>query len=221
MQIETLISFLIATALVTSIPGPNILLIVNDSIQYGFKNGLFAVFGVTIGMIPLFSLSLAGVSTLLVKWSWLFDMVKILGVIYLIYLGFAMIISAFKFHVPPASAESFHLKTPHHSQGPSKLHFFIRGVLICITNPKGLLFAGAFFPQFLDKASPLIPQVLILCSGCLIVATIIGSAYAFFAGTAGTLFQSKRFTKISSLLSGFILVLFGISLFFTDSQMLI
>ncbi len=96
MQTDTLISFLLATALVTLIPGPNILLIVNDSIQHGIKNGLYAVIGVTIGMIPLFSLSLAGVSTLLVKWTWLFDLIKISGVIYLVYLGYAMIMSAFK-----------------------------------------------------------------------------------------------------------------------------
>ncbi len=248
MQADTLISFLIATAVVTLIPGPNILLIVNDSIQHGIKNGLYAVIGVTIGMIPLFSLSLAGVSTLLIKWTWLFDLVKIVGVVYLVYLGFAMILAAFQSKVPTGlntsgpntmgsnstdMENSASHKTPSDStilpdlkiasnfKIPSRTRFFFRGVLICITNPKGLLFAGAFFPQFLNKTSPLIPQVLILCGGCLVVATIIGASYAIFAGTASTLFQSERFTRVSSLVSGSMLVLFGVSLFFTNSQALI
>ncbi len=102
-----------------------------------------------------------------------------------------------------------------------RTRFFFRGVLICITNPKGLLFAGAFFPQFLNKTSPLMPQVLILCGGCLIVATIIGASYAVFAGIASTLFQSERFTKTSSLISGSMLIIFGVSLFFTNNQALI
>nr|NJM02647.1 LysE family transporter [Desulfobacula sp.] len=86
-----------------------------------------------------------------------------------------------------------------------------------MTNPKGILFAGAFFPQFLDKASPLIFQGLILCSGCLAVATAIGAGYAVFAGTADGLFQSEKFRKYSSCLSGLVLIFFGIGLLFTGS----
>src|SRR3989339_1401805 len=96
MQMETLIRFLIATAVVTVIPGPNILLITHDSIRYGVRNGLRTVAGVSTGMIPLFLLSLAGVSTLLITWTWLFDTVRFAGMLYLVYLGITTLVSGFK-----------------------------------------------------------------------------------------------------------------------------
>jgi len=209
MQMETLIRFLIATAVVTVIPGPNILLITHDSIRHGVRNGLRTVAGVSAGMIPLFLLSLAGASTLLINRAWLFDLARLAGMLYLVYLGVTILVSGFKEQgrAMPGS-------------GPEN-RFFLKGVLICVTNPKGILFAGAFFPQFLDKASPLVPQGLILCSGCLAVATAIGAGYAIFAGTADSLFQSEKFRKYSSRLSGLVLIFFGIGLLFTGSLELI
>nr|NJM02646.1 LysE family translocator [Desulfobacula sp.] len=96
MQMETLIRFLIATAVVTVIPGPNILLITHDSIRHGVRNGLRTVAGVSAGMIPLFLLSLAGASTLLIKRPWLFDLARLAGMLYLVYLGVTILVSGFK-----------------------------------------------------------------------------------------------------------------------------
>jgi threonine/homoserine/homoserine lactone efflux protein len=170
---------------------------------------LRTVAGVSAGLIPLFLLSLAGASTLLISRTWLFDLARLAGMLYLVYLGVTILVSGFKDQgrVTPG-------------RRPEK-RFFLKGVLICVTNPKGILFAGAFFPQFLDKASPLIPQGLILCSGCLAVATAIGAGYAVFAGTADSLFQSEKFRKYSSRLSGLVLIFFGIGLLFTGSLELI
>lgn len=209
MQTDTLIRFLIATAVVTVIPGPNILLITHDSIRSGVRNGLMTALGVTIGMIPLFVMSLAGVSTLLKQSPWLFDAIRVIGLAYLLYLGGGMIVSAVR-----SGGSGGGPGTPAAAPAFSANRFMMRGILVCITNPKGLFFAGAFFPQFLDPVRPLLPQVLILCSGCLAVATLIGGGYAVFAGTADTLFQSRRFERHSAWLSGTVLILFGISFLF-------
>ena len=203
MSIEALIRFLIATAIITVIPGPNILLITTDSIRYGFKKSIGTVIGVSAGMIPLFSLSLAGISTLLIQSPWLFDILKLVGVSYLLYLGITQVFDSFK--TGTSSPTAIHLKN----------NFFTRGFLISATNPKGLFFAGAFFPQFLNKDAPLMPQVFILCGGCLLIASLIGLLYAVFAYTASDLFKSEKFQKKTALLSGLILILFGAGLFFT------
>lgn len=204
MNSDTLIRFLFATAIIVIIPGPNIMLITNDSIRHGFKKSIHTVAGINAGMILLFSLSLAGISTLLIRFSWLFDFIKLAGVLYLLYLGITQIFDS--------------LKNTTHSLGvlPLKHKFFIKGFLISVTNPKGLFFAGAFFPQFLDKDAGMIPQVVILCSGCLFVASLIGVLYAFFAKTANDLFKSEKFQKRASFVSGIILILFGAGLFFTS-----
>ncbi len=204
MSIETLIRFLVATAIITVIPGPNILLITTDSIRYGLKKSIGTVLGVSAGMIPLFSLSLTGISALLIRYPWLFDMLKLVGGIYLFYLGAGQIFDSTKTRVNPLAV--IHLKH----------NFFAKGFLMSATNPKGIFFAGAFFPQFLDKNASMVPQVLILCGGCLLVASLIGLFYAVFAKTADDLFKSEKFQKRTSLFSGLILIFFGLGLFFTD-----
>jgi len=204
MNTETLIRFLLATTIITMIPGPNIILITNDSIRHGFKKSLLTVTGVNAGMILLFSLSLAGVSTLLIRFSWLFDTMKFVGATYLLYLGISQILIALKPVTSPYPVLQL------------KNNFFIKGFLISATNPKGLFFAGAFFPQFLTQDTPLAPQVLILCGGCLLVASLIGAMYAFFAKAARDLFQSEKFQKRTALITGVTLILFGVGLFFTN-----
>lgn len=204
MSIEVLIHFLIATAIVTVIPGPNILLITTDSIRYGVKKSMMTVMGVSAGMIPLFALSLAGISTLLIQSPWLFDVLKLAGVIYLLYLGITQVLDTFKTGKAPQS------------EIQSKNNFFARGFLISATNPKGLFFASAFFPQFLSKETPMIPQVLMLCGGCLLVASLIGMLYAVFADTANELFKAEKFQKRTTLFSGLIFIFFGVGLFLTQ-----
>ncbi len=206
MDIQTLISFLCATAIIVVIPGPNIMLITHDSIRYGFRKSVITVTGISAGMILLFSLSLSGITTLFIQFPWLFDTIKITGVLYLLFLGLTQIYDSLKIRVDP------------HQVLPSKDNFFIKGFLISISNPKGLFFAGAFFPQFLNKNTPVLPQVLLLCGGCLLVASVIGVMYAFFAKTAEHFFNSGTFQKRASLFSGFILILFGVGLYFANSQ---
>ncbi len=204
MNLETLINFLIATAIVTSIPGPNIMLITNNSIQYGFKKGLVTIAGINAGMVLLFSISLAGISTLMAQHPFLYDFIKLFGLIFLCYLGMNQIYASMK-------SDKQSVKTHKINN-----NIFLKGFLISFSNPKGFFFAGAFFPQFLNPDFPLTSQVLILCSGCLIVASFIGLIYAIFAHHASTLFKSDRFYKYSNFISGSILICFGVGLFFSN-----
>ena len=203
MNSDTLIRFLFATAIIVIIPGPNILLITNDSIRHGFKKSILTVTGINAGMILLFSLSLAGVSTLLARFSWLFDSIRLVGAVYLLYLGVTQILDSLK-------------NSPQTHRSPAlENNFFIKGFLISATNPKGFFFAGAFFPQFLNKDAAIIPQILVLCSGCLFVASLIGVLYAFFAKTANDMFTSEKFQSRTSFITGITFILFGAGLFFT------
>lgn len=206
MQTETLIRFFIATAIVTAVPGPNILLITSDSIRSGIRKGLLTTAGVSAGMIPLFAASIAGVSTIVMQSPGLFTLVQTMGAVYLVYLGGTILFGHEEKKQTNPSGRSF------------KNHFFLKGFLVSITNPKGLFFAGAFFPQFLNPQQQLMPQVLTLCSGCLFIATIIGALYAGFAGTANRFFESAAFQRHSARAIGSILILLGVVLFFSDKS---
>jgi homoserine/homoserine lactone efflux protein len=206
MSYEMLIRFLAATALVVLIPGPNIMLVINNTIQSGLKVGVMTIAGINAGMVLLFFLSLAGISTVLFSHQMAFQLLKLFGVIYLCYLGITQITNPFT--PVPTSKPS---KTTSHS--PKKP--FIKGFFISFSNPKGIFFAGAFFPQFINPEADIFNQVLILSLGCLLVATLIGLIYAIFAAHIGQLLQGARSHRVINTLSGLIFIGFGIGIVFS------
>jgi threonine/homoserine/homoserine lactone efflux protein len=207
MEISNLIGYLLASAIIVIIPGPNILLIVSDSITHGFRKSMMTVLGITTGMAFLFSLSLTGVTAMLIMFSWLFAVIKWVGVVYLLYLGISQILSTFNSHY----GESAPCK--------DKRSFFTKGFLISATNPKGLVFAGAFFPQFIRNDSDIIAQIVLLCGSFLLISLIIGIAYAFCSDTARRIFNSTAFKVKINRISGVLLVCFGIGLAFAREEL--
>ena len=202
MSAEILLAYFLAVIIIVAVPGPNILLIINDSVQHGFKKGVLTVLGVKAGTLLLFAISLSGLTALLTVFSSLFLIIKWAGVCYLIYLGLSQIISSFK----PVPAEN----KPEIKNN----NFFLKGFLVSATNPKGLLFAGAFFPQFVNKQMALGPQVAVLCGGFLIISAIIEVVYAYAGDTTGRIFAADRFKRKIDQISGAFLIMFGIGLSF-------
>lgn len=206
MNLEVLIAYMIAVALIVVVPGPNIMLVVNESIHAGFKKGLLTIVGIKAGTLFLVGLSMLGLTALLTWFSWLFMIIKWAGVCYLLYLGISQIRSSFK------AKNSVDL--PQAANGK----LFMKGFLVSATNPKGFLFAGAFFPQFLNTQAPLMPQMVILCLAFVLVSASIEIAYAYAGNMAANLFKSERFKKLSQRISGAVLVSFGIGLSFVEEK---
>lgn len=206
MSWEVFFAYVAAVAIIVVVPGPNIMLVVNDSINVGFKKGLLTILGIKAGTLLLVGLSMVGLAALLTWFSWLFTIIKWAGVCYLLYLGVSQIRSSFK---PVSSADM-------PQAGNGKL--FLKGFLVSATNPKGFLFAGAFFPQFLDAGAPLTPQMIILCLALILVSSLIEMVYAYAGNIAAKIFKSERFKKLSQRISGAILVAFGIGLCFAKEE---
>jgi homoserine/homoserine lactone efflux protein len=199
MVVDSLWNYFIAVSIIVLIPGPNILLIMNNSMKHGFKNGLLTILGIKAGMTILFLISLSGITALLVLFSSLFTIIKWLGVAYLIYLGISQIIFSYK---ETGKSESLTFDR----------RYFLKGFVISVTNPKGLIFAGAFFPQFLNTNSPLMPQTIILCGGFIIVSLLIEILYAFLSNILSNLLKTAKVQKMLDRVSGFIFIVFGVGL---------
>lgn len=69
------------------IPGPNIALIVANSVAYGTRYGLVSVAGTSSAMVPQLAITVLGATTLLTLVAFAFEWLRWLGVAYLIYLG--------------------------------------------------------------------------------------------------------------------------------------
>src|SRR6185436_18530654 len=137
MPIELYLAFIAATAILMAIPGPNVALIVANSVAHGTRFGLLTVLGTSTAMVLQLVLTIAGMSALLGNLAWWFEWLRWIGVAYLLYLGLRLWL-----------AKPTNLSTTT-AQPRSRKTIFWRGFLVSLTNPKTLLFYGAFFPQFI------------------------------------------------------------------------
>lgn len=142
--------FLLTGILLNLIPGADTMYIVGRSISQGRKAGVYSVFGIITGSLVHTLLVAFGLSIILTKSIVLFNIIKVIGVIYLVYLGIKMILD--KTNVAfQASSNKLNIRK-----------IYIQGLLTSLTNPKVSLFFIAFLPQFIDtKASGPMPFIIL------------------------------------------------------------
>ncbi|MES5845936.1 MULTISPECIES: LysE family translocator [unclassified Bacillus cereus group] len=136
--------------LLNLIPGADTMYIVGRSISQGRKAGVYSVFGIITGSLVHTLLVAFGLSIILTKSIVLFNTIKVIGVIYLVYLGIKMILD--KTNVAfEASSNKLNIRK-----------IYLQGLLTSLTNPKVSLFFIAFLPQFIDtKASGPMPFIIL------------------------------------------------------------
>ncbi|MEK4469304.1 MULTISPECIES: LysE family translocator [Bacillus] len=142
--------FLLTGILLNLIPGADTMYIVGRSISQGRKAGVYSVFGIITGSLVHTLLVAFGLSIILTKSIVLFSTIKVIGVIYLVYLGIKMILD--KTNVAfQASSNKLNIRK-----------IYLQGLLTSLTNPKVSLFFIAFLPQFIDtKASGPMPFIIL------------------------------------------------------------
>jgi threonine/homoserine/homoserine lactone efflux protein len=141
------------------------------------------------------ALGLTAVLGALAVW---FEWIRWIGVAYLLFLGIRQ-----WFGQPVDLTQA----TP---QPRSARRIVLRGFFIGLTNPKTLLFYGAFFPQFLDPGRPIGPQVGLLCTTFLLIAILLDSGWALTAGRARRLLAARP--RLRNRLSGACLIGAGVGL---------
>jgi homoserine/homoserine lactone efflux protein len=189
------LSFVVATGILMLIPGPNVALIVGNSVVRGVRQGLLTVAGTSSAMALQLVLTAAGMSALLGTLAAWFEWIRWAGVAYLIYLGVKT------WRAPTAVVSA--------SRRGSGTAAWARGFLISLTNPKTLLFYGAFFPQFMTNQRAY-PQLLLLCATFLIMAVVCDSAWALLADRARPFLDAH--VRLRNRLSGGLMIVAGVGL---------
>ena len=192
------VPFVLATAVLMLIPGPNVALIVANSVSYGTRFGLLTVAGTSSAMVIQLALTALGMSALLGELAGVFEWVRWIGVAYLIWLGVQQIL-----------ADPVDL-TRTRPQPKSAREIYLRGFLVSLTNPKTLLFYGAFLPQFISPDHPAGPQIALLSITFVTVAMLLDGAWACAAGRARGLLGARG--KLRNRLSGGLLIGAGVGL---------
>jgi homoserine/homoserine lactone efflux protein len=170
MSLQLYLAFIAACAVLILIPGPNVALIVANSVAHGARFGLVTVAGTSSAVVVQLGLTVAGATAALDVLAAGFDWLRWAGVVYLVWLG----IAAWR-----APAVDLARISP---QARSLRRIYVRGFLVGLTNPKTLLFYGAFLPQFIAPGGDVPRQLLLLASTFLVVAVLLDGLWAVMAG---------------------------------------
>jgi len=143
LGIHNFILFLVSGILLNLTPGPDTAYILGRSIAQGRAAGIASAFGIMVGSIFHTCAAALGLSALLAASGWAFLAIKLIGGLYLLFLGVKLIAER---------SEQLHL--PALFRRSTAAAAFRQGVVTNVLNPKVALFFLAFLPQFIDPASP-------------------------------------------------------------------
>jgi homoserine/homoserine lactone efflux protein len=182
MSLELYAAFILATVVLIAIPGPNVALIVANSMARGVPYGLVTVAGTSTAMGLQLSATVLGLSGLLEVLADGFERLRWAGVAYLVYLA----IAAWRAPAPDLMATT--------AKPLCARKMFVNGFIVSLTNPKTLLFYSAFLPQFVDGTADRAAQLLVLAVTFLAIAVVLDCVWALlgarmraFLGRSGPL----------------------------------
>ncbi|MFM8533476.1 MAG: LysE family translocator [Acidimicrobiia bacterium] len=198
MPLDLYLAFCAATAVLMIIPGPNVALIVANSVAHGTRFGLLTVAATSTAVVIHLALTVLGATALLNFLTASFDWLRWLGVAYLVWLGVAA------WRAPVTDLEQTR------PQARSARVIFVRGFLVGLTNPKTLLFYGAFFPQFVTPGPDAGSQLLLLAVTFLAIAVVMDGTWAILAGRLRQLLTLHA--RLRNRITGGLLVGAGVGL---------
>ncbi|MEM7043597.1 MAG: LysE family translocator [Pseudomonadota bacterium] len=198
MPIDILLAYTVACIAVVIVPGPSVTVIIANSLRHGTRAGLWTDVGTQAGLATMLMVLAAGLSTIVNHMGWIFDWLRFAGAAYLIWLG----IKLWRGGGGTATSSTLAAEPGRNGSGS---RFFWQGFLVLWSNPKALLFFGAFIPQFIDPAGSALAQTLLLGSIFILVALILDSGYALAAGRAGRWFTGSRLRVLERISGSFLI----------------
>jgi threonine/homoserine/homoserine lactone efflux protein len=159
--------------LVVTIPGPNFIVVTQGSMTQSRKTGIFIALGVSMGAGAWASASLLGLSALFKYAGWMYNVIKVIGGCYLVYMGMKTIWYAIKQPVSFAGSDNF---------SGNNLAAFEKGMFTSFSNPKTAAFFGSLFISTFPTQAPLwinIAAVLIVIAISIIWYWIIACFFSF------------------------------------------
>lgn len=210
MPIDQYIVFFLVSLVVMISPGPAVVLAITNGMLHGSRGACAAVFGNMTGFAFLCSLSVAGLGAVIAANAWLFDLLKWIGGLYLIYLGVMMWFSQRQRVGVNEQIDS--VKSLHGFQ------LYKRGLAVTLSNPKAFVYVTALLPQFIDTGKPVLPQFLILILTMMTMQMIVLNGYAFLSGRVRDWLNAPGRMSLFNKTIGSTFIAFGVSLLFTNQK---
>jgi homoserine/homoserine lactone efflux protein len=200
MSAQVITAFVLACVFLGLTPGPNMSLIIANTLRGGLAGGLVTLAGTSTGLAVLVAGATFGMSSLMLFMSDWFDVIRWLGALYLVYLGARQMWFVWCNRAADVVLDA-----------PKRGSWYAQGVLVSLSNPKVLLFLGAFLPQFVDPTRDTVLQLTVLAITFVVVLGLVDVAYTLALAKARTTFNMGRLRLLDGV-AGTCLLLGGLAL---------
>lgn len=182
------------------LPGPAVMLTINNAIQRGLLKSIAGILGIALAILIVAFISATSLGIVLASSAVAFNIIKILGAAYLIYMGIKMLRSKV--------TNDLSIK----KQEASYVRCFIEGFLVSISNPKAVIFFMSIFPQFINTSKEYVPQFILLATTFSLLVMVIHSIYALSASAVKSKLSSEKGKSVINKIGGGVFVGFGVGL---------
>lgn len=203
MNPEVLLAFVAVAVVSVLSPGLAVALALRNGASHGLRAAAWSSAGNVCGLFLLSAAAMVGIGALLMSSALAFGVAKVLGAAYLVWLGIRQWRNGMSVAPGAVAAESVR---------PRARALLREGFLVALTNPKAILFFSALFPQFLDRAEPLLPQFLLLTSLFMLMSFTALTGYAATAARTRRLIVHPRVARWAGRLFGGVFVGFGVAM---------
>lgn len=192
MSLEVYLAYVAACIGLAILPGPIVTLVIANGLRHGTRAALTNIAGAQVGLVIVIGIIAIGLTTLMATMGYWFEWVRFAGAAYLVWLGLKLVRA-------PATQERAD------QPPPPRGGFFLQGFFVLLSNPKVLVFFGAFIPQFVDMSRDHLSQVVLLGATFTVIAALTDGAYALLAGRAGKMLSAQRVQLVSRISGGFMI----------------
>jgi len=199
MALHSWVLYLVAVAGLSITPGPNTLMALTHGALHGHRKTLWTISGAALGFTLLVALSMLGIGALIQAWAPALLVLKLVGGAYLVWLGVHM-----------WRSPGVQVQQDAGAPNVPGSRLFRQGFLSAASNPKAMLFYGAFLPQFIDPRHPLLLQFVVMAATFVAMEFMVEYSLARLAYRVQPWLSryGRRFNKTC----GGIFALFGIAL---------
>jgi len=186
----SLLAFALAALLLAVTPGPGMAYVVARTVAGGRREGYASCLGTGVGGLVHVGAAALGLSLLVAQSALAFNVVKLVGAAYLVWLGIRLLLR----------------KDPVSAVGPVPVHgarrALLEGIVVEVLNVKTALFFLAFLPQFVAPNEPLAPQMVMLGSVCVALNTLadvvaVTAAHRLLASEAARAARARLLNRVS------------------------
>ena len=193
MTRTTLWLFIVMTFFVSGSPGPNMLLIMATSARHGLRAAISAMSGCMTALLVMMGISTVGLGAVLQVFPFVFDDLRLAVAAYLAYLG----------------VQCWRTPSGQTNANASDTAFVRQGFWVALSNPKAILFAAAFFPQFINPQADKLPQFALLLATFVVIEVSWYFIYAVSGQWLSTYLQRPSVMQGFNRLTGSVFVGFA------------